>query len=764
MRMNHLCNRWGVVRTTIPLALVSTLILSLVSPARGCDALADTEEETFEASVAATVSRREMTITERVNVVGNTEGILEIAGSAYVIDLEELEENRYTDIHRILQLVPGVIVQEEDGYGLRPNIGMRGTGVERSQKITLLEDGVLIAPAPYAAPAAYYFPTAGRMESVEIRKGSSSIRQGPYTNGGSLNLISAAIPGSLSARGDVATGSNNTQRFQGLVGDAGERFGWMLQSFQIETDGFKDLDGGGDTGTEVDDYVGKLRLTSRSDSRLQQSFELKLGKTEQVGNETYLGLTDADFRANPYRRYAGSAEDIITTDHEQVQLRYFAKPSARLDVTTTIYNNDFFRDWFKNESVAGVSNRSILASPDLYPRRLGILRGEIDSARGEINLRHNRRQYYSRGIESILGLSALDGAAEHQFEIGLRLHEDEEDRFQEEDLFSMRGGSLVLDELGVPGSNANRVGDARALAVFVQDRVVIGRWILTPGARWESIRHRRIDFARSDPQRLLGPSDERINELDVLLPGLGVVYEVSPSHHVFAGLHRGFAPPGTGSTEEVDPEQSNNYEIGYRFRRGAWSADVTAFHSDYDNLLGVETVAGGGTTSGDLFNGGEVLVSGLEASMRGRFEVGDETFVPVRVSYTFTDTEFQTSFRTSFADWSPSVTEGDELPNVPKHQLQLSLGLHRGDWSSNLKASLVDGVRTIAGQGPLRDHESTDSRSVVDLGVQWNGFERFGFYAQLRNLLDEEYLVSRRPYGARPGLPRTVLVGLAFDL
>ena len=105
---------------------------------------------------------------ERMYITGGADDILRQPGSATLINDVALEKFEYTDIHRVLNAVPGVNLQEEDGYGLRPNIGLRGTSPERSKKITIMEDGVLSGRAPYSAPAAYYLPNISRMSAVQV--------------------------------------------------------------------------------------------------------------------------------------------------------------------------------------------------------------------------------------------------------------------------------------------------------------------------------------------------------------------------------------------------------------------------------------------------------------------------------------------------------------------------------------------------------------------------------------------------------------------
>ena len=163
-------------------------------------------------------------------------------GSTDLITNIDIKKFNDTDINRILGKIPGIYIQEEDGFGLRPNIGMRGTGVERSSKINIMEDGVPISPAPYASPAAYYSPTAGRMYAFEARKGSSQIKYGPHSTGGALNYVSTPIPNRFKSNINANTGNYDSYTVNANVGTSHSKIGYLFEFLHDQNNGFKKID------------------------------------------------------------------------------------------------------------------------------------------------------------------------------------------------------------------------------------------------------------------------------------------------------------------------------------------------------------------------------------------------------------------------------------------------------------------------------------------------------------------------------------------
>ncbi len=687
-----------------------------------------------------------------------------VPGSAQVLDAGTLAATvtAYGDIHQLLRRVPGVNVQEEDGYGLRPNIGMRGSGSERSSKITLMEDGVLIAPAPYAAPAAYYFPVAARMEAIEVRKGSSQIKYGPRTIGGALNLVSSPIPiAPLELGAELAGGEDVTRRLKARVGGSAARFGWLAETYRVATNGFKRLPGGEDTGFDIQDYVAKLRWnTDPAEVEGYQQVELKLGYYDERSDETYLGLTDADFRANPFARYAASREDVMNADHKQLQVRHFLRIGRGLDVTTTAYRNEFARNWYKLQSVNGTGIADVLDDPEAFPGELGILKG-ADSPGPDLRVRANNRKYFGQGIQTAFALRGGLLGLQHEAELGARYHRDQEDRFQHEDGFRMRGGRMILEAPGAPGSQSNRVSDATAWSFYLEDRIEFGRLALTPGVRFESVDFTRKDYGKDDPTRV-EPTRVRKNGVDALMPGIGATYRVGTSGRVFGGVHRGFGPPGPGADEATEAEKSVNYELGLALDRPGAKGQLVGFYNDYSNVLGASTLSSGGDGTGDLFNGGSARIWGIEASLALEpIEVSGEWRLPIQLTYTLTHAEFRSSFESDFEAWG-SVAKGDAMPYVPEHQLFGSLGIANDTWRLGLEVAYTSAMRTVAGQGRIPEGSGTDAHTVFGMGGEYRLARWGSLFASVQNVTDRRYVVARRPAGARPGLPRTLEAGIRF--
>ena len=133
-------------------------------------------------------------VLEPFEVIGSKENLQSLEGAGSYLDTGDLAPFIHTDVNEILSQVPGVYLRGEEGYGLFPNISLRGVDSQRSKKVTILEDGVPSSPSPFSAPDAYYSPTAGRMSGFEILKGSSQLKHGPQNTGGVINYLSTPIP------------------------------------------------------------------------------------------------------------------------------------------------------------------------------------------------------------------------------------------------------------------------------------------------------------------------------------------------------------------------------------------------------------------------------------------------------------------------------------------------------------------------------------------------------------------------------------------
>jgi N4-gp56 family major capsid protein len=84
-----------------------------------------------------------------VSVVGTPDRLARIPGSVDRVDAAQLKASRVFSTNEALRKVAGLVVRDEEGFGLRPNIGVRGLNPTRSSKVLLLEDGIPFTIAPY---------------------------------------------------------------------------------------------------------------------------------------------------------------------------------------------------------------------------------------------------------------------------------------------------------------------------------------------------------------------------------------------------------------------------------------------------------------------------------------------------------------------------------------------------------------------------------------------------------------------------------------
>lgn len=696
---------------------------------------------------------------ENIRIIGHATGLRTEAGSATFIDETELEKFEYDDINRVLANVPGVNIRQEDGYGLRPNIGFRGATPERSKKIALMEDGILIAPAPYSASAAYYFPMVSRMTGVEVFKGPASIKYGPNTVAGALNLTTRAIPLDSQGGFDIATGSDGYNKAHLHYGNTNGDFGYLFEAIDVDADGFKSLDNGGDTGFDKQSFMTKFNY-DLSSQHANQLIELKLGYDSEVSNESYLGLTDADFAVNPNHRYAASQLDLMDWTHFNALFTHFYQ-TKRFSLTTRAYRNNFERSWNKvNGFDYDIKLEDIIAKPEQgnNPDFFDVLTGKRDSESNleALELGDNAREYFSHGIQSDLQASLEFGGVKHELSMGVRYHVDEIERLHTVDYYNMVAGELVKKSTDAPLKTTFNTEKSTALSVYIQDSITIDDLTLTAGVRGE--------FIDATYQNTFDEADWLEKDSRIWLPGFSAFYKASDNLGFLFGVNKGYVPTSPQQDPQIKPEESVNYELGLRFNDSVTQVELIGFFNDFSNLKESCTFSASAncTVIDTEYNAGEVDLYGIEASLKHTFNLTDAIDLPLSLVYTYSESEFKQSFVSDFPLWG-EVSAGDEVPYLAKNQLTLTMGLSANQWQASMLVKYIGQMNETAGTGENINFVgvTTEPLTVVDFSASYDigDGDDGALYVKVDNLFDEVEIISHRPYGARPSKPRSAIFG-----
>ncbi len=663
-----------------------------------------------------------------------------IPGALQVLGREDLAAAKPVDTNEALRQVPGVTVREDSGpVAMRLNIGIRGLNPNRSRKVLMLEDGIPIALAPYGEPDMYYSPPIERMSRVEVLKGSGQIAHGPQTVGGVINFVTPDPPSKFHGELDLEGGQRGVFIGQGSLGSSNrdQSIGWIANYLHKQGDGWRQF------YFDIEDF--QLKLNLRPSDR--HSLAVKAGLYDERSNSTYLGLTTPMFLQDPGQNPVPS--DTLDVERRSGMLSHAFTASPRTVLSSQVFLYTTKRFWGRQDFDRGDRGRAYLG-----------VTGDPSVPGGAIYLRNSagnrNRSFDVYGAQSSLGLEHSLG----RLDVGARyVHERARDQRVNGDRFDARTGVIRDDEF--------RYG--RAVAGYAQNRFKLGsRVILTPGVRLvDYVQERHITRKRTGG--VPGNVDIRkSNGVLTAIPGLGLSVRAIGDVTVFAGVHRGFAPPGTkvainsdGENLDLDAELSWNYEAGVRLGGGhAVSGEFTYFRMDFSNQVITAAESGGATTT--LTNGGTTLHQGFESTARVHWD---------RVA-NLGRWRFHTSIRQMYLPTARftknNLYSGNRLPYAPRNTFGVLSGLRqvRGlnvQFELNVIGSqFADNNQTLAPRpdGTLGQIPGYRIANLA-VGYEFRG-ERWMFepYFTVKNALDERYIASRAPQGIQPGMFRQANGGL----
>ncbi|MBE0661906.1 MAG: TonB-dependent receptor plug domain-containing protein [Bacteroidales bacterium] len=713
---------------------------------------------------------------EEIVISGSRVGQLRmLPGSISVIGQQEMKDRAPLSGNELLRGISGLNVVEEEGAGLRLNIGIRGLDPDKSRTVLILEDGIPVALGPYGEPEMYFTPAIERMAGLEVLKGNGQILYGPQTIGGVVNYITADPPAESSGNVLIRGGEGGFFTGQFNYGNTFGNSGILVNYLRKQADAL------GPTTFQLDDLSLKYKTTLNARSGLM----IKMGVYDENSNSTYIGLTQAMYDE-------GGNDFTVLAPHDNLDVRRYSASAVhnyriteQTKLKTILFGYTTTRNW-RRQDFSGSSTAS---------NQTGVVFGDESLSGGAIYMRNStgnrNRQFEVAGIEPRLSSRFFIGTMQNHLDAGIR--------FMFERAYEQRVNGQMADAIS-GNLQDDEIRTGKAASAYLQNKFLVSeRLAFTAGFRFESLFYERSILRLGNKDTLLGTTGNVL----AAIPGAGFNFSASDQVDIFGGIHRGFAPPrikdaisNSGEDLQLDAEKSWNMELGSRtLLAGEVELELTAFYMDFSNQVIPVSESSGGSGTG-LINGGHTRHTGAELSLfANRIALaGSGYFVGFRLNATYVKSVFSSErliiekiAKGSAADTLFVNVEGKRTPYAPEWMLNghamldspFGLGLRISGTYTGAQftdvlntRNVFDFIQLSASDPDYKYMQATANGQIGEMDA-FLLFDAAAYYeigdtgleisATVKNLFNERYIASRRPQGIRVGLPRMLMIGLGWN-
>ncbi|WP_437887330.1 TonB-dependent Fe(3+) dicitrate receptor FecA [Phytobacter sp. V91] len=654
---------------------------------------------------------------ESLTIIGDWLGearendVFEHAGARDVIRRDAFASSGATTMREVLNRIPGVYAPENNGTGshdLAMNFGIRGLNPRLASRSTVLMDGIPVPFAPYGQPQLSLAPVSlGNMDAIDVVRGGGAVRYGPQSVGGVVNFVTRAIPKEFGIEAGMegqlspSSSQNSPKETHNLMigGTAENGFGSALLY-----SGTRGSDWREHSSTRIDDIMLKSKYAPNEVHTFNSLLQYYDGEADMPG-----GLSRADYDKDRWQ--STRPDDSFWGRRQLASLGYQFQPDSQ-----------------HKFNIQGFYTRTL---------RSGYL---LQGARVTLS----PRDYWVRGIEPRYSQSFNLGPTAHEVGVGYR--------YVNESTHEMRyytsATSGQMPSTQSPYDRDTRSG-TEAHAWYLDDRVDVGNWTITPGMRFEHIESYQDNNIKGTREEV---------SYNAPLPALNVLYHLNESWNLYANTEGSFGTVQYSQigkavqSGNVEPEKARTWEVGSRYDDGVLSAEMGLFLINFDNQYDSNQ------TNDTVTARGKTRHTGVEGQVR--YDFSDLTpaleNVSAYASYAYVNAEIREA----------GDTYGNQVPFSPKHKGTFGVDYKPGNWTFNLNSEFQSSQ--FADNANTRAESADGSTGRIPGYMLWGARAGYQFGADMahlnlafgvKNLFDHEYFT--RSYddnnkGLYVGQPRTL--------